>query len=104
MPATKADQIAEPRVCADGNAQAFRLLDRAAHGARVTCVKTGRNIGGADKGHQFSIDAVTNGPRAKAFTHVRVEIHLHGCCSCGCPDKGLSGFMQSTLNSVAPLG
>ncbi len=78
VPAAKADQVAETRVCSHRNPKGLGALDGAAHGARVAGVETGSDVGAADVAHQFVIDAVANRPRAKALTHVRVEIHcLH---------------------------
>ncbi len=83
MPATKAHQITEPRMRANSDAQTFGLFNGATHGAWVACVKAGGDIGRTDESHQLGINAVADGPFAEAFTHVRVEIYLHGFCSRG---------------------
>ncbi|MNG02179.1 hypothetical protein D3C84_851910 [compost metagenome] len=78
----KTNQVAKPRMRADGHAQALGLLDGAAHGARVAGMKTGGDVGRTDKAHQLIVDAIADGPGAKAFAHVRVEIYcLHDACS-----------------------
>ena len=82
VPATEADQVAEPRVCPHCDAQGLGPLDGTAHGAGVTGMEAGGDVGRADVAHQLVVDAIANGPRAKALTHVRVEIHhLHDCLS-----------------------
>ncbi|MNP73683.1 hypothetical protein D3C76_1704350 [compost metagenome] len=82
MPATEADQVAEPRVCADGHAEALGLFDGAAHGTGVAGMETGGDIGRTDEPHQLSVDTIADGPWAEAFTHVRIEIYcLHDACS-----------------------
>lgn len=65
-------------MCPHSDAQCLGALDGAAHGAGVAGMETSGDVGAADVTHQLIVDAIANGPRAKALTHVRVEIHcLH---------------------------
>ncbi|MCY1251009.1 hypothetical protein D9M72_647190 [compost metagenome] len=82
MPAAEADQVTKARMRANRHAQPLGLLDRAAHGAGVAGMKTGGDIGRTDEAHQLRVDAIADGPWAKAFAHVRIEIYcLHGARS-----------------------
>ena len=75
-------QVAKARVGPDGHAPQPGLLDGTAHGAGVAGMKAGGDVGRADEAHQLVVDAIADGPRAKALAHVRIEIHcLHHCCS-----------------------
>ncbi|MNJ54748.1 hypothetical protein D3C77_502040 [compost metagenome] len=82
VPAAEADQVTKARVRPHRNAQGLGPLDGAAHGAGVAGMEAGGDVGRADVAHQLVVDAIANGPRAKAFAHVRIEIHhLHDCLS-----------------------
>ena len=70
MPATETHQVTKAWVRADGHTQLLGALDGAAHGARIASVKAGGDIGRADIAHQLCVDAVADGPGAKAFAHV----------------------------------
>ncbi|MCY1428464.1 hypothetical protein D9M71_443470 [compost metagenome] len=76
VPAAKADQVAEARMGANRHAVALGQFDGAQHGVGIAGVEAGGDVGAADQRHDRFVDAIANGPWAKSFAHVGIEVDL----------------------------